>query len=786
MRPLVFRYERVGHISNVTLVDCPHYESYEHVARQLYSGFPKTTENTDILVIRPPVDRPVVATADETARLGDFLGRFPKASIHLLYSANFEIKLSENVNPLRRDSLIPPEIASGFLQWLRSVELRAYVQHSSAVFPTRQNFVYRSPSGRYVNNFLRVGNVQMGRQPMDAIFFWLLPYLKDVGGILTETWSISSLALNAARLVERYAPNTHSPFRVDMLSAYFDGSPDVAMQVGEPLTRVTNYRRATLVLFSTVMTGESVRRLREEIRRASPGDMAVNIVALYRLNEQVALPSLCDLFGSEGDPDFNAANEAPAGTTVIDIDRHTYFPLQIEETAIPISASAARPAYSFFNRYKGTDAICLHRDSVDLNGQPYRHHGIFVDVLKLLETRAFTERLTAHLSKIPHRPALIVAPPHEAGAQLSNFASAQMQQKFGAPIEPLIHQDLHPESSDIPKDIIRALGHNEIILIIDDVSVTGQRLSRYQEHLRKLGFQGQLYYLIGVARPESDAQWTRRERDLTFRVGVNREAWHKVFWVEKLILPDWTRYSCPWCKETDLLSRYFEARDAFAIAAPVLIERLRSLENSRVGHGLIRNAFWRSNPADSVGLTMNSLFLEHDGATDADIIAAVCASLQHLRTVGGRAKRSRLPSHLPPRVRDLLDRCLDYIWPPNSPILRLESTYPHVTVIDSADYFGETFNDAVLRLAIIRAANRAELERWKDRAEEARRRTCREYLLRPGATDDVFRFELMVAMQEGKIPRPSLSASDQSQLKRSAAGELALAAIVGVQGLSRM
>ncbi len=55
-----------------------------------------------------------------------------------------------------------------------------------------------------MKNFIRVGNIQYDRDAIDAIFFWLLPQLKDVAAIVTDTWSISSIALNVARLCEAY------------------------------------------------------------------------------------------------------------------------------------------------------------------------------------------------------------------------------------------------------------------------------------------------------------------------------------------------------------------------------------------------------------------------------------------------------------------------------------------------------------------------------------------------------------------------------------------------------
>jgi hypothetical protein len=92
--------------------------------------------------------------------------------------------------------------------------------------------------------FLRVGNVQGTRQVLDAFFFWMLPFLKDRSAILTDTWSISSIALNASRLLERYWMNsgpeqinrfTSEECYVDMLSSYPD---DLLWPLVKPASRL--------------------------------------------------------------------------------------------------------------------------------------------------------------------------------------------------------------------------------------------------------------------------------------------------------------------------------------------------------------------------------------------------------------------------------------------------------------------------------------------------------------------------------------------------------------------
>ena len=48
----------------------------------------------------------------------------------------------------------------------------------------------------------------------------------------------------------------------------------------------------------------------------------------------------------------------------------------------------------------------------------------------------------------------------------------------------VIHADLNKDSTGVPFDVIRGLGADDVIAIVDDVTTSGWRLSRYQEHLR--------------------------------------------------------------------------------------------------------------------------------------------------------------------------------------------------------------------------------------------------------------------------------------------------------------
>ncbi|MGH9800631.1 MAG: hypothetical protein ACRD82_09725, partial [Blastocatellia bacterium] len=237
----------------------------------------------------------------------------------------------------------------------------------------------------------------------------------------------------------------------------------------------------------------------------------------------------------------------------------------------------------------------------------------------------------------------------------------------------------------------------------------------------------------------SDDEWEKRVRDLRYR--DNETPLHEVSYVEKVILPDWMENECPWCKEEEALATLLNEDNRLGQAQNALNRRRNLLVSIKEDQGLKDNALWCVG--DKPRLTPNSIFLEHNNETEADVIVAVAAALQQMRNSKDEKNK-------------------------------LETAYPHITVIDSEDYLGDTFSDNILRLAIIRVAKRSELERWRHVDEEHRRTVVRNYLTgqdQDTKPDEVC-FELAVAMLDHKLPKPALSESDWENLKGTEYGSL--------------
>jgi hypothetical protein len=712
----------------ILLVDVPFPLSVEEVAERLYSEHAQSLAMTDVLVVRAGV----------ASRHGDihegakrelvpfWRERAPRSSVHLLYLKEYEAALTANCNENAPKYLQGERERTAFVDWLREEELKALLRRSSAVLGAKNQFVYRSPSGKYCTYFLRVGNIQTGRQPLDSIGFWLVPFLRDVNAVVTDTWSISSLALNALRMLQLHDPS-RSAVVFETLSTYQDGSAEAVQEARDALSLVTGAPNTrVLVLVSTVMTGSSLDHIRAELTSLAPNGQ-FDVLALFKLGSQAQLRSLCDLSAGLDGRVFDSLDQPPPDATVIEIDPKTYFPLHVEETFVNLGKPAhlkvdVDAVHSLLGEYQGQQIFSVHRNAVDLNEQKLRHHATYIDLEPMLRTARFQERLSSIVASYESPPLAIFVPPHNAGIAFANTVKDLLKIRFQTDTQVIVHVDLTPGSPGYPGEMLRNAGQSDSVLVVDDVSVSGQRLARFQAHLRE-EFRGRVHYLVGVARPESNEEWRIRCRNLRYRDGGLPQ--HTVENVEFILLPNWSEPECPWCQELGLLEAFENAHgeQLEESARGLLAERRRALLDARTNRGLSHGAFWRVAGNSAPSFTANSLFLPNrNSPADADIFAAVASVIQRLRSDNNG----------------------------------LHVEYPHISILNPDAYLGTTFNDVILRMGILRAARRAELVGWKESTENERKRGLSALLTGTHIDErdrDALRLEFLVAIMAQKLPR---------------------------------
>ena len=703
MEPLFFEVDVDGREFHICLVDFREYHTQDDLAELLISRHTRALEHNDMLVLRPDVDRPIQNKRDLLQPEDVLLRRVPRSQVRVLYSHNFKHVLSPDLASSGPEEL-SRETRERVVKDIRSKEFLHYVNNTDALLSARDGFVYRAPSGHHVRKFLRVGNIQKNRQALDAVFFWMLPHLEGCSAIVVDTWSIGSIALNAARLFERYKRGTHC--RVELLPTYFDGRSESLSHANSVLEHALQGDGTILVLFSAVRSGRSLERFREFADCVAPV-ASTRYLSVFSLTETASIQSLCTYpIGFES---------IPRKGTVVSIDPSSFFPVAATDTPLLIRKLDADYNRPFFRHYKGSGAIRVHRDIHDSKGMKLRHHAFDIDVISLLNSARFTSRFFEKLQNTP-QPFVIIVPAHEAGKKLGEVASRFFAEKWNTAPRLIRHPDLDTRDKTL-NDIFSQMDAETEILILDDVSTTGQRLSRYQANLRTRGFRGHISYLVGIARPNNENAWEDRVHNLKPREGGRDNS---VEFIERIVLPDWSEEECPWCIEYRWLSNAIRAGSVNVDTLNFALERHSVLQSAADSEGLIKNALWIPNELIRPTLTPGSIFLPHTGATEADVVASVAGAVQRMRTELSEARR-------------------------------LHAVFPNPRILSPDNYLGPSprFNDTILGMAVLRVALPSELTRWDDEDEAQRL----EYLFKVLSSNDASsHLELIVGMSQRKFP----------------------------------
>jgi hypothetical protein len=748
MHGLGFDFRWKDHTWFVLYIDRPEHISYHSVKESLYEEFRRELAVASVLVIREPVAHPLSAEFIQPADLTELLSRNFALPVHVLGSRQYRHVLSPNLNGAI-PSPLEPEMAVELFRQLRLKELTFFVEDAGALLEATGGLIFRAPSGKYCHSFLRVGSVQAHRTALDSFFFWLLPWLERCEGIVTETWTISSIALNASRLLARYDPSLPRHCRVDMLSEYYDGSSRLVSSTNAVLRRLaTPTEGPLLVLISSCMSGNLTDRLKQTMEREFLDYSRFRFGTLYSLSTMHGIEALCDISGGLGRASFawienlkgNGRNK-----TVVDIDRKAYFPLKVHEEPILISAginAEAKEAKELFNRYRNKRLFSAHRDCFDLHGHRERHHAIFTDLLAVADVSAFSARFFARLENIP-TPSVIIAPVHHAGQRLAQKAAEWFRQK-GKEVPMHLHPDLEfigPLEPDetLLRDRLLGLGEDDAILILDDVTVTGRRLTRYSESLRAMSYPGQINIIIGLARPPSKAEWNRRVQQLVYRQRKDKPG-HTVEHVEFLILPDWENEDCPWCAEKRLYSQIVAQQGRLP---GLLARRLQRLAAAPEQGGLIRDLFLAGSARGRTAFNGNSIFLKAP-ATQADVFIAVASAIQRLRAGDDTYRDPNTKRESQPR---------------------LQPHYPQISYLALENYLKtERFSEAAIRSAILRASLASDLASPTTLTENKRSKLARDLVLERKTPPKDLTVELILAMAMGKLPHLPLAQEEWATL----------------------
>ena len=570
--------------------------------------------------------------------------------------------------------------------------------------------------------FLRVGNLQTSRSAIDALFFWLVPYLENCIGIITDTWSISSISQNASRRLFDYGGGIESPCPIEMLGDYHDRPEYYGSTAAEKIERFIFRIEArgegacgqVVILISATHTGSMVCLIEKYLKlRGIPLEKVV-FVSLFKLSHASSIPTLRDL--SE-DKDFsvvdNLSEEERA--TAIDIHSSLYFPatqLDIEKNLL---LSVIEPYGKFCRTYGDISFARVHHTDSESNPLYERHHGVWIDTEQLVAHSHFLTLFNRRILELDPPPTIIIHPNHTVAHSLSQIA-VEVLRKKGMQTLSFPHDDLKlmvdlSDDDGKVKTEIEDLGESEAILLLDDAFIAGTRISSYQKNLRDLSFSGVFHYLVAISRPEERRIWEDqrrafvRARALSSSKNGNQTPHNTFDSIEMLVLPNWTEDQCPWCAEMDEVAQMRQAHQGLSL-------------NSH-GKGMDQDIFIVPTGYSPLELKKDS-FLGPPNIAQSNVFCAVAGALQILRTE---------PIDKTPLLNDQFFLI--------KPVLK-------------ETYYLRYFTDSILMASILRAARASELVYGDMDREKRRTRAIGDYL-RTKTTGDLA-CEVALAESLGKFP----------------------------------
>lgn len=641
--------------------------------------------------------------------------RFANHHVYILASHNYSHFLSENINEhaAGMGSVLSEEFQANLIDRIRDAEIDHLVEQGHCRLPALNGAHYRVPSGRYVKTFLRVGNLQRSRAALDAIFFWLVPYLRNCVGIITDTWSITSISQNVSRRLTDYA-NAMEPCPIEMIGDYDDatrksGRLRAAGIVSRFVERVSQQspKGVVLILISATHTGSVQANLAQFLSDRGLSKR-VEFVSLFKLSEASPVPYLRDLSNEEGFGSCEGLSREQKEAAV-DIDGSIYFPIREKDIEKYVHVPTVKRLRPFLDSYGDAPIFRVHHND-DFSFPDPRHHAIWLDTIALIQHPKFRHAFREVLSNLQPQPSVVVSPSHMASTDLQNLA----KETLGSSAKFFLHPDLNLISSyGADKEIIDAISavpDSGAILLLDDAFVTGTRVAVYQANLREREFGGVFHYLAAVARPEKNAHWesqrrtfmrARADKDFEPTEGVLPNTFTAV---EKIVLPNWGHDQCPWCVE--------------AAVQRQLSPDIRRPELLSAPEGLEQGLFALPPGAEQPELLAGSLFASK-GCLQANVFAAVASVLQEMRT-----------------DVNICSPCLG-------------STHFLVATVLHHDEYIKRYSDSLLAGSLLRAALPGELIY---RGPGAERRRTEQWINICRAKDPARFAEVAVALRSDKFP----------------------------------
>lgn len=601
---------------------------------------------------------------------------------------------------------------------LRTADLASFTAVPGALLPKVPDFHYEGPNGDHYEEFLRVGIAFQGPDALDSFSFWMAEHMSYQDVVLFDSPTVTALGLAAQRYVSYLAEG--SEVAIEFVRNYDEQAEVLAARLDQYVSERGGQEGPLKLLFVNSLCSSG--RLSDRVTRATTTSAAhwqLSRMSLFCASDVprgiagdvlVALPNRFRRYPVRDCPLCKERSD------IVRIEHRSYL-LEISAASsfAQINKTDAARIRTFLDRYSGVGAISVHRDRHDA----VRHHGIHVEVGRLLKLALFERRLTAVVERLRGSVDVVLAPDHKDAETLARMVADVLS----VPVLVRNERALGDLSGDERAHLMNAAG----ILIVDDVVITGNRLRGFKNYLRDGGFVDEakdIGALVAVARPA----WTSALKGVQdyFHGALGLSC------VEEILLPDLDERDCPWCWE---LEQWSSAEGSGAQNA-----RRQSLSDLRGGLSDSLFLKWPAQSEPEMRLGPQSIF--GTGLGQVEVFTAISSALQELRNSGKLSER------------------------PTTPIAKV--LHPHL-------YIAGRYYDPVILSAILRAAQRHDV--FATSSEKRLRRALESHFQQN--TTESARAEVLLAMAQRKLPTVERAVSSLRELGTEDDTSRLLAGLIG-------
>lgn len=585
-------------------------------------------------------------------------------------------------------------------------EMVGFLSKQDVLFEHGGNALFALPSSQYSDYFLRVGNLQSNHAFFSAVFFWLLPQLKDVQHIFCDTWSISTTAAVVAESLMTYRSSDpiRSTERVSWsFSPVYLPSSNIKIElIQDALALAEQKGGKVLFLSSFYSSGRLEKEIVDQTLNLDRRELA-ELVAIYAVGKRRFRYSsniLCNikkLIKKRGL--LGKKVERKLNSEVLSVSKVSFFPDYRSIERRPLIVPDIQKDSAFLDRYVGKRIFSVHRDgrnSVHYVDGSRRHHAFHVDLDALFSDVNFRSILAENLTDLQSFDCILSD--QTSGAK--SFLRALRE----------VRGDLVDDAEVFVADDWRKLRVNEAALnkvnspdtrtlVVLPTIITGQTIGDVKRHLRETSAHSleRVHFLVGLLRP-GDSETMRNYTELAQKyVGSS-----SITVVEAVNVPNWGKDVCPWCLEQDRLERAVAETPIQESDRIKFLARQERLHSSTTSGLMGKDVFFNFDGDHRLPFYAKSLFV--DVAEDAD------GELAELAEVSGLGSSLRLREIAQNTSVSEADLCFVAAVALQNWRLRLEKNSVKRYAIDAATVSNDDkFNEARLRAAIWRSLKAEEL-----------------------------------------------------------------------------